>query len=174
MSMAGRLSTLPGNSGCVPTGDPSPALQPGTIPAVGPLHFPYKSRSWLPFPYAGVRPGDSAGKLPGSPLRRPIGRGILFCLDKDTWQITIGVSDTLTLGVLPMSEGSPRIVIRLPEETLDRIRDIIARLNRSTTRKPYTVSSWIRKAIMAEVAHLDRSEGTKKIDVVTVRLEEIE
>jgi hypothetical protein len=73
-----------------------------------------------------------------------------------------------------MSKGSPRIVIRLPEETVERINEIVIRLNRSTTRATYTVSSWIRKCVLAEVAHLDRGEGQKRIEVVEFKLEEIE
>lgn len=73
-----------------------------------------------------------------------------------------------------MSQGSPRIILRLPVETVERIEALIERANLRTTVEPYTVSSWIRKAIMEKVAHLDRTEGTKAIAVVNSRLEEVE
>lgn len=73
-----------------------------------------------------------------------------------------------------MNAGSPKIVVRLPAETIDRIKEIVDRLNRSPVKEPYTVSSWCRKAILAEIHHLDRSDRLRKIDVVSVRLEEIE
>jgi len=73
-----------------------------------------------------------------------------------------------------MNAGSPKIVVRFPEDVIEEIQELVDRLNEHPNREPYTVSSWIRKCVMYELAHLKRGKPTKKIDVVNVKLEVIE
>jgi len=73
-----------------------------------------------------------------------------------------------------MNAGSPKIVVRFPEEVMDEIAAVVAKLNLHPTRAPYTLSSWVRKCVMYELAHLNRGEATKRVEIVDVKLEVIE
>ena len=56
-----------------------------------------------------------------------------------------------------MSKGSPRIILRIPQEVVDQIEYCITTANCSRRGEPYDVSSWIRAAIVEKIAHVKRS-----------------
>jgi hypothetical protein len=60
------------------------------------------------------------------------------------------------------SKGSPKVVIRLVDPLLPRILETIARLNKTTKKEPYTVTSWIVHCIRGELAHLDSAKMQKE------------
>ena len=73
-----------------------------------------------------------------------------------------------------MSLGSPKIVVRVPQELLDIIEDCVAGHNLHTRGKEIGVSEWIRAAICEKVAKTRRGqkrvEPTKRV-IVNDRLE---
>jgi hypothetical protein len=56
-----------------------------------------------------------------------------------------------------MSKGSPKIILRIPEELIDQIKDCVESANATRKDEPYDVSSWIRAAIAEKIAHTMRS-----------------
>lgn len=47
-----------------------------------------------------------------------------------------------------MSKGSPRIIFRLPAEVVEWIEECVKKSEEYTVHESYTVSSWVRAAIM--------------------------
>lgn len=60
-----------------------------------------------------------------------------------------------------MSKGSRIVPVRVPRDLEIRIAAAIASANQSTKEEPYTLSEWIRKAVVEKLDHLERSKRKK-------------
>ena len=58
-----------------------------------------------------------------------------------------------------MSKGSPIITVRLPQQTIDRVNNEIARINARRMDSPYTLRTFIVAAVFDKLAHIDRSRS---------------
>ena len=74
-----------------------------------------------------------------------------------------------------MSQGSHKIVVRLPEELLELVSDSIIRANGSRKTERYKLSSWIRAAICEKLNHGRRSmrEIEERVRVTTDELNKL-
>lgn len=59
-------------------------------------------------------------------------------------------------------KGSPKIILRVPTELLDRIREAITSNNAFRGGQPYDLSGWIRQAITERLDKLARSRKGRK------------
>jgi hypothetical protein len=57
-----------------------------------------------------------------------------------------------------MSSGSRKIIVRVPDELLDKIEKAIESANLSRKAEPYFISSWVRAAICEKLNHLRRNK----------------
>lgn len=80
-----------------------------------------------------------------------------------------------------MSKGSPRIIFRLPAEVVEWIEECVRKSEEYTVHESYTVSSWVRAAIMERFAKYqrareaaDRKRAAKRAAQVNVKLAEVE
>lgn len=62
-----------------------------------------------------------------------------------------------------MSKGNKVVPVRFTPEELQAIAEAIESANDHTRDEPYTVSSWIRKAVKDKLAHLSRSKRPRKV-----------
>ena len=60
-----------------------------------------------------------------------------------------------------MSKGSRIVPIRIPAELESRILIAIDVRNKHSSEEPFSMSEWIRKAIMEKLDHLERSKKKK-------------
>jgi len=58
-----------------------------------------------------------------------------------------------------MGKGSPQLILRIPEEMLEEIKEVVDASLYRRKGEPLTVSSWIRIAIAEKLAHRKRSSG---------------
>lgn len=61
-----------------------------------------------------------------------------------------------------MSQGSPRVTIRLPQPLLDLIEQTIERRNSNTSLPPWSMSDFIQNAIWEKLDHMKRSRRRPK------------
>lgn len=61
-----------------------------------------------------------------------------------------------------MSKGSAIVPVRIPKELLAEIACAINSANATTAGPPYSVSSWVRKAIREKLDHLGRRGKSRK------------
>jgi hypothetical protein len=55
-----------------------------------------------------------------------------------------------------MNTGTPKVVVRVPKKIQDLIQFEVDTRNLGSCRKPYTVSDFIRSAILEKLKHLAR------------------
>lgn len=60
-----------------------------------------------------------------------------------------------------MSKGSRVVPIRVQRDLEIRIAAAIESANQTTKGEPYTLSEWIRKAVVEKLDHLERSKRKK-------------
>lgn len=60
-----------------------------------------------------------------------------------------------------MSKGSPIVKLRLPGDLQAQVEQEIERTNCNRAAEPFTVSTWIRAAIVEKLAHARRSRCKK-------------
>jgi hypothetical protein len=58
--------------------------------------------------------------------------------------------------------SSSYVPIRIPNEVLAQISAIVAKSVTHRAKEPWTVSSWIKSAIMEKLAHSERGRASKK------------
>lgn len=63
-----------------------------------------------------------------------------------------------------MSQGTPRVVLRIPPLTRIEIEIAIKSANKAAGRTKYDLSSWIRMCIAAKLRHLERSKSKHHVD----------
>lgn len=56
-----------------------------------------------------------------------------------------------------MSLGNPKILVRLPTEELDALRESIESANAHRSGEPWTMSEFVRVAIREKLAKMERS-----------------
>lgn len=61
-----------------------------------------------------------------------------------------------------MTEGNPKLLVRVPPELLQEICEIIARRNQRTREEPWDVSKFIRCAIRDKLHHMQRSRRSHR------------
>ena len=55
------------------------------------------------------------------------------------------------------AEGSPRVILRIPQDLLSEMNEVIERRNAVTREEPWDMSAFIRTAIREKIAHVLRS-----------------
>lgn len=59
------------------------------------------------------------------------------------------------------SKGNPQITLRLPQEVIDELDQLIEEMNFARRDEPYTRAEWVRMAIRQAQAKRERSRGRK-------------
>lgn len=61
-----------------------------------------------------------------------------------------------------MSQGSKIVPVRMPPALLAEIQIAVDRHNQFTLGEPLTVSEWIRRAVVRDIAHSVRSRQSRR------------
>jgi len=56
-----------------------------------------------------------------------------------------------------MSKGSPIVAFRMSSVMMGDLELAVEKANKQNRDEPYTLSSWVKKAVMEKLAHLKRS-----------------
>lgn len=60
-----------------------------------------------------------------------------------------------------MNKGTKKYAVRIPDDMLDEIMDVISSANKTRKGEPYTLSSWLRDAVLYKLAALERGRGSQ-------------
>lgn len=63
-----------------------------------------------------------------------------------------------------MSQGSTVVPVRFPDELLAKLGEAIWRINLNRREEPYTPSSFIRRCVTVELAHLERARKKGSVE----------
>lgn len=61
-----------------------------------------------------------------------------------------------------MTEGNPKLLVRVSREMRDQIKEAIRRRNLRSRDEPWDMSAFIRVAIRDKLHHMERSRGRKR------------